>query len=172
MENVPLRRRGLINYLRFIFSSSTVFCVIYHIPPKSQCPEQRQLQRYTFRTLSFALRYVISCKTQNKNLWGKDTYRLWIDPKVDKLELWFYTQQVSSSIPVKGNFSWFIFFLGIHIIKANEMHYFSNLFWYWTLHVSDRFTVYHQDCSSVYTAIRICHTGYADCLLARSSRSR
>jgi len=28
--------------------------------------------------------------------------------------------------------------------KANEMHYFSNLFWYRILHVSDRSTVHHQ----------------------------
>ena len=48
------------------------------------------------------------------------------------------------------------------------MHYFSNLFWYRTLHVSDRFTVHRQESSTVYTAIGICHKGYADCLLARS----
>ena len=45
------------------------------------------------------------------------------------------------------------------------MHYFSNLFWYRTLHVSDRSTVHHQESSTVYTAI---HTGYADYLLAIS----
>jgi hypothetical protein len=44
------------------------------------------------------------------------------------------------------------------------MHYFSNLFWYRTLHVSDMFTVHHES-SAVYTAI---HTGYADSLLAVS----
>jgi len=44
------------------------------------------------------------------------------------------------------------------------MHYFSNLFWYRTLHVSDRFSVHHQESSTVYTAIGICHTGYADCI--------
>ena len=48
------------------------------------------------------------------------------------------------------------------------MHYFSNLFWYRTLHVSNRLTVHHQESITVYTVIRICHTGYADCLLARS----
>ena len=48
------------------------------------------------------------------------------------------------------------------------MHYFSNLFWYKTLHVSDRFTVHHQESSTVCTAIGICHRGYADCLLVRS----
>jgi len=48
------------------------------------------------------------------------------------------------------------------------MNYFSNLFWYRNLHVSDRFTVHHQESSTVYTAIGICHTGYADCLLAVS----
>jgi len=43
------------------------------------------------------------------------------------------------------------------------MHYFSNLFWCRTLHVSDRFTVHHQGSSTVYTAIGIRHTGYAVC---------
>jgi len=42
------------------------------------------------------------------------------------------------------------------------MHYFSNLFWYITLHISERFTVHHQESNTVYTAIDICHTGYAD----------
>jgi len=31
------------------------------------------------------------------------------------------------------------------MIKAYQMHYFLNLFWYRTLHVSDRSTVHHQD---------------------------
>jgi len=52
------------------------------------------------------------------------------------------------------------------------MHYFSNLFWYRIPHVSDRFTVHHQESSTVYTAIGICHTGYADCLLAGSQHNR
>jgi hypothetical protein len=48
------------------------------------------------------------------------------------------------------------------------MHYFSNLFWCRTLRVSDRFTVRHQESSTVYAAIGICHTGYADCMLAHA----
>jgi hypothetical protein len=28
---------------------------------------------------------------------------------------------------------------------------------------SDRFSVHHQQSSTVYTALGICHTGYADC---------
>ena len=52
--------------------------------------------------------------------------------------------------------------------KNSEMHYFSNLFWYGTLHVSYRFTVHHQESSTAYTAIGICHIGYADCVLVRS----
>jgi hypothetical protein len=35
-----------------------------------------------------------------------------------------------------------------------------------TLHVSDSLYVHHQESSTVHTAIGICHTGYADCLLA------
>jgi hypothetical protein len=46
----------------------------------------------------------------------------------------------------------------ILIIKINEINYFSNLFWYRTLHVSDRFTVHHQEPSTSYIAIGICHT--------------
>jgi hypothetical protein len=41
-------------------------------------------------------------------------------------------------------------------------------FWNRTLRVSDRFSVHHQDSSTVYTAIGIRHTGFADCLLAGS----
>ena len=37
-----------------------------------------------------------------------------------------------------------------------------------TLHVSDRFSVHHQESSTVHTAI---HTGYADCLLASSQHN-
>jgi hypothetical protein len=59
----------------------------------------------------------------------------------------------------------------IIIIKSNEMHYFSDLFWYRTLHVSDRFTVHHQESSTVYTAIGICHTSYVDGLLAYSQHN-
>jgi hypothetical protein len=42
-------------------------------------------------------------------------------------------------------------------------------FWYRILHVSDSFSVHHQEPSTVHTAIDICHTGYADCLLAGSA---
>jgi hypothetical protein len=48
------------------------------------------------------------------------------------------------------------------------MHYFSNLFWYRILHVSDRFTIHQQESGTVYTAMGICRTGYVDCLLTRS----
>jgi hypothetical protein len=41
------------------------------------------------------------------------------------------------------------------------MRYFSNLFWYRTLHVSDSFAVHHQESSTVHTATGICHTGFA-----------
>jgi len=39
-------------------------------------------------------------------------------------------------------------------------------FWNRTVHVSDSFSVHHQESSTVHTAIGIRHTGYADCLLA------
>ena len=52
----------------------------------------------------------------------------------------------------------------ILIIKLTRFSNFSNIFWYRTLHVSDRFSVHHQESSTVYTAIGMCHTDYADCL--------
>jgi hypothetical protein len=39
-------------------------------------------------------------------------------------------------------------------------------FWNKSLHVSDRFSDHHQESSTVYTTIGICHKGFADCLLA------
>jgi len=39
-------------------------------------------------------------------------------------------------------------------------------FWNRTPHVSDSFSVHHQESSTVHTATGICHTGYADCLQA------
>jgi len=56
----------------------------------------------------------------------------------------------------------------ILIIKPTRCTNFSNLFWNRTLHVSDSFSVHHQESSTVHTAIGICHTGYADCLLEGS----
>jgi len=41
-------------------------------------------------------------------------------------------------------------------------------FWIRTLHVSDGFSVHHQESSTVHTAIDIGHTGYVDWLLASS----
>jgi len=41
-------------------------------------------------------------------------------------------------------------------------------FWNRTVHVSDRFSVHHQEYSAVHTAI---HTGYVDCLLANSQHN-
>ena len=51
--------------------------------------------------------------------------------------------------------------------KTNELQQFLKfIFWNRTLHVSDRFSVHHQESSTVHTAISVRHTGYADCLLA------
>jgi hypothetical protein len=50
-------------------------------------------------------------------------------------------------------------------IKPKRCINFSNLFWNSTVHASDSFSVHHQESSTVHTAIGICHTGYADCLL-------
>jgi hypothetical protein len=44
--------------------------------------------------------------------------------------------------------------------KTNQMHRFSNLFYFWknTLHVSDGLSVHHQESKTVHTASGICHT--------------
>ena len=54
------------------------------------------------------------------------------------------------------------------IIKLKRGTNFSNFFWNRTVHVSDRFSVHHQESSTVYTSTGVCHTGFADCLLAGS----
>jgi len=41
-------------------------------------------------------------------------------------------------------------------------------FWSRSLHVSDSISAHHQESSTVHTAKGMCHTGYADCLLAGS----
>jgi len=44
-------------------------------------------------------------------------------------------------------------------------------FWNRTVHVSDRCSVHHKESSTVYTVIGLCHTGYAECLLASSQHN-
>jgi hypothetical protein len=60
-----------------------------------------------------------------------------------------------------------------HILKIKPMrcNHFSNLFWNRTLHVSDRLYVHHQEASTVYAAIGICHRGYVEYLLADSQHT-
>jgi hypothetical protein len=41
-----------------------------------------------------------------------------------------------------------------------------------TPHVSDIFSVHHQESSTVHTAIGVYHTGYADCFIASSQHNR
>ena len=45
-------------------------------------------------------------------------------------------------------------------------------FWNGTQHVSDRYSVHHQESSTVHTVIGICRTGFGDCLLAGSGWNR
>ena len=59
--------------------------------------------------------------------------------------------------------SWYILIIKPTIYTNSQIY-----FWNRTLHVSDRFSVHHQECSTVHTAI---HTGYADCLLASSQHN-
>jgi hypothetical protein len=56
----------------------------------------------------------------------------------------------------------------ISIVNATRCTNFSNLFYFWdnNLHVSDRFSVHHQDFKTVHTATSICQTGNAVYLLA------
>ena len=59
----------------------------------------------------------------------------------------------------------------ILIIKPTRCTNFSNVFWNRSLHVSDSSSVHHQESSTVHTEISIYHTGFADCVLARSQRN-
>jgi len=56
--------------------------------------------------------------------------------------------------------------------KINQMHLLLEfiLFWNKTLHVSDGFSVHHQESKTVHTATGLCQTDSADCLLAGTRR--
>ena len=56
----------------------------------------------------------------------------------------------------------------ILVIKPTRCTNSQIYFWNRNLHFSDRFSDHHQESSTVHTAIGICHTGFADCLLAGS----
>ena len=72
-------------------------------------------------------------------------------PLLDEGQFWKETRilfkQISHS---EDRASWYIL-----IIKPTRSTNFSNLFWNRTLHVSDWFSVHHQESSTVYTAIYI-----------------
>jgi hypothetical protein len=53
--------------------------------------------------------------------------------------------RVNSSLKFLHPSIHYVTFILILIIKTNKMHYFSNVLWYRTQHVSDRFTLHHQE---------------------------
>ena len=57
---------------------------------------------------------------------------------------------------------------GSHNKTKRDSLIYQIYFWSRTLHVLGRFTVHHRESSTVYTATGICHTGFADDLLAES----
>jgi len=73
-----------------------------------------------------------------------------------------YPQKLALTSPTGGGCS-----VGIvrSRTKATEFFFYS---WNETLHVSDSFSIHHQESSTVHTARGICHSGYADCLRAGS----
>ena len=58
-------------------------------------------------------------------------------------------------------------FLGILIIKANKMHYFSTLFGKELLMFRTDLLSIIRSLNTVFTAVGICHTSEIDCLLAK-----
>jgi len=56
----------------------------------------------------------------------------------------------------------------ILIIKPTRCAISQIYFWNRTLHVSDSYSVPHQESSTAHVAIGVRHTGYADCLLVGS----
>jgi hypothetical protein len=77
---------------------------------------------------------------------------------------WFSAANLSSIMHGMNN----VKFSYIPIIKTKEMHYFSNVFLYRTLYVSDRSTVHHQESQHCIRRNRYLSCSYVDCLLARS----
>jgi hypothetical protein len=74
-------------------------------------------------------------------------WKIYISKTFRKFLKQCYTRKIMSWT-FWGRAAWYIF-----LIVANEIHYFSALFWYTTLHVSDRLTVHYQE-----SRYCICHT--------------
>jgi hypothetical protein len=55
-------------------------------------------------------------------------------------------------------------------LKQNQRYALISQIYFWnrTLHVSDSFSVHHRESSTAHTAIGVCHTVYAKCLLVAS----
>ena len=60
-----------------------------------------------------------------------------------------------------------LYIIGVLFLQQNQRDAPISQIYFWnrTLHVSESFSVHHQESSTVHTAI---HTGYADCWLAGS----
>jgi hypothetical protein len=65
---------------------------------------------------------------------------------------------------------WEVTFLILRI-KSTRCTISQTYFWNRPLHISDSFSVHHQESSTVHTAVGVCHTGFPDCLLAGSGCS-
>ena len=61
----------------------------------------------------------------------------------------------------------------IYPYKKNQRDALISQIYFWNriLHVSDSFSIHHQEASTVHTAIGVCHTGCSDCLLASSQHN-
>ena len=66
---------------------------------------------------------------------------------------WAFNKFWNNKFYYKAASCWYFYW----IIHDGRIHKYQNL------HVSDRFSVHHQESSTIYTGIGICHTGYADC---------
>ena len=88
----------------------------------------------------------------------------------------FHTSQVFLLLGILGNFMSSSPAYTC-IIKANGMHWFSNLFWWSTLYISDRSTVLHQESqhcihSNRYLSYRLCWLSASEVILTSLADSQ
>ena len=121
----------------------------------------QKLEQYLYRIIS---------NSEVESFWKKTQCTEFLVPTGDSNVEWCKTPRWQVAMATKfctvainicgiwrleGRASWYIL-----IINANEMHCFSTLFWPRTLHVSDRFSVHHQEyysciCSNRYFVILV-----------------
>jgi hypothetical protein len=102
--------------------------------------------------------YMANYKNAMCTVWCHSPHAVQVMTFISLLQTW------STNLTFRGPY------IVVYFYNKNQQYTLISQIYFWnrTLHVSDGFSVHHQEASTAHTAIGICHTGYADCLLAGS----